>query len=57
MTETDNKIYKSFLEHLKNGTAFTFSSLARGANISRKTLHNKIDEHTFQDLKKYKTIS
>ena len=33
----------------------TKSSLAREANVDRKTIRNKIEQHTFQDLGKYKS--
>lgn len=57
MSNTDIKIYKAFLEHLKNGSAFTISSISRGSGFSRQTIHNKIDKYTFQDLEKFKLSS
>jgi len=54
MTKTDKTIYKAMLELLKNGSAFTYSSVSRASGLSRQTLHNKIDEHTYQDIQKYK---
>ena len=54
MTKTDKSIYKAMLELLKNGSAFTYSSVSRASGLSRQTLHNKVDEHTYQDIQKYK---
>ena len=54
MTKVDEAIYKSMLEMLKNGSAFNYSAISRKANVSRQTIHNKIDKHTYQDLEKYK---
>ena len=55
MNKNDIKLYKAFLGHLKSGSAFTFSSLARDSGISRQTIHNKIDKYTFQDIEKFRT--
>jgi hypothetical protein len=52
--ETDIKIYKACLEILKNGLDFNVSSLARYASVERKTIYNKFEKHTFQDLEKYR---
>lgn len=55
MTNTDIKIYKACLEFLKSGSAFNKSAIARKANVDRHTIYNKIEEHTYQDLDKFRS--
>lgn len=55
MSNTDVILYKACLEILKNGSAFSQRKLARMTGLHRKTIYNKIEKHTFQDLEKYRT--
>lgn len=57
MTKTDIKIYKACLELLKSGMPFNKHSLARKSSVANKTIYNKIEEHTFQDLDKYRVLA
>jgi len=57
LSHTDKKIYKSVLYLLKNGLGLSISSIARKAELDRKTIRNRIEKHTFQDLEKYKLSS
>lgn len=50
MTKVDIQIYKGFLKLLKDGKSINKSSLAREAFVCNKTIRNKIEKHTFQDL-------
>ncbi|MFA6195642.1 MAG: hypothetical protein WC656_03245 [Sulfurimonas sp.] len=52
MNKADVQIYKAMLTSLKNGTAFNKNCIAKLANISRQTIDNKIEKHTFQNLEK-----
>lgn len=53
--QVDERIYKAFLTLLKEGSAFNISSVAREAGVHRKTIYNKIDNYTFQDLDKFRS--
>lgn len=52
MNKVDIQIYKGFLKLLKEGKSINKSSLARESFVCRQTIHNKIEKHTFQDLKR-----
>ena len=54
MSGVDMKIYKAVLSLLKDGCNISQRSIARQAGVHRKTIYNKIEKYTFQDLEKYK---
>lgn len=54
LNKTDIKIYKAILHILKNGISLSISSVAREADVDRKTVRNKIEKFTYQDLEKYR---
>lgn len=52
MSELDFRIYRSVLEMMKNEIKITKAGLARMSGVDRKTIYNKIEKYTFQDLQK-----
>jgi len=52
MNQVDKAIYKAFLTILKGGTALNITNVSRLSGVHRKTLYNKLDKFTYQDLTK-----
>ncbi len=54
MINSDKKIYKAVLELLKRGGTVSQVSIASESGLSRKTVYNRIEANTFQNLNKYR---
>ncbi|MDO8454093.1 MAG: helix-turn-helix domain-containing protein [Sulfurimonas sp.] len=56
MNQVDRAIYKAFLTILRGGTHLNVTNVSRLSGVSRRTLYNKLDKYTYQDLTKNKEV-